>query len=255
MGHRWDISGHKIRKQITPIIFTNKTIHTMLHIKKLSRKLCISSFLIGAVYCSKAQTDSAKKVAIFLYNGAEVLDFAGPSEVFAASGFQTYIMSIDGKEILSQGFITVKPQYSLENAPIPYIVVFPGGGATSAAKDPRVMEWLKKLYDRGSILMSVCTGAQVLARAGFLDNKNVTTWHGYIKELQLLVPSSVVLGNTRFVDNGNIITTAGVSAGIDGALYLVSRLNGMEAAKQTAYYMEYDKWDPKAGRVDVKPTF
>lgn len=220
---------------------------------KLTSKAFFILLFISTAYSLEAQQNPApKKVAIFLYKGAEILDLAGPSEVFAASGFDTYTMSVDGKEVLSQGFITIKPQYSLENAPIPDIVVFPGGGATVPANDARVMEWVKKLHDRGSILMSVCTGAQILARAGYLDNKNITTWHGYIKDLQKLVPTAVVLGNTRYVDNGNIITTAGVSAGIDGALYLVSRLNGMEAAKQTAYYMEYDKWDPRAGRVDVR---
>jgi transcriptional regulator GlxA family with amidase domain len=225
-------------------------------LKKISNQLLFVFILTSITYGSNAQTDSTpKKVAIFLYNGAEILDLAGPSEVFSASGFDTYTMSVDGKEILSQGFISIKPNYSLENAPVPDIVVFPGGDATAPANDPRVMEWVKKLHDRGSILMTVCTGAQILARAGYLDNKNITTWHGYIKDLQKLVPTAVVLGNTRYVDNGNIITTAGVSAGIDGALYLVSRLNVMEAAKQTAYYMEYDKWDPKAGRVDVKPSY
>ena len=223
----------------------------MIFQKKINSRIFFVLLLTATTFSSKAQTDSApKKVAIFLYKGAEILDLAGPAEVFAASGFDTYTTSVDGKEILSQGFITIKPQYSLENAPVPDIVVFPGGGATAPANDPKVMEWIKKLHDRGSILMSVCTGAQILARAGYLDNKNVTTWHGYIKDLQKLVPTAVVLGNTRFVDNGNIITTAGVSAGIDGALYLVSRLNGMDAAKQTAFYMEYDKWDPKAGRVE-----
>ena len=228
----------------------------MILLKKINSRLFFVLLLTATTFVSKAQTDSTpKKVAIFLYEGAETLDFAGPAEVFASSGFDTYTMSVDGKEILSKGFITIKPQYSLENAPIPDIVVFPGGGATAPANNPRVIAWVKKLYDRGSILMSVCTGAQILARAGYLDNKNITTWHGYIKDLQKLVPTAVVLDNTRYIDNGNIITTAGVSAGIDGALYLVSRLNGLEAAKQTAYYMEYEKWDPKAGRVDVKPTY
>ena len=222
-------------------------------LQKITGKIFLVLLFITTTFSLKAQKDpTPKKVAIFLYKGAEILYLAGPSEVFSASGFDTYTMSVDGNEILSQGFITIRPQYSLQNAPIPDIVVFPGGNATAPANDPRVMEWVKKLHKQGSILMSVCTGAQILAKAGYLDNKNVTTWHGYIKDLQKLVPTAVVLGNTRFVDNGNIITTAGVSAGIDGALYLVSRLNGMEAAKQTAWYMEYDKWDPKAGRVDVK---
>jgi transcriptional regulator GlxA family with amidase domain len=224
----------------------------MLHFLKSVRKLIMSFMLIGTIYSSQAQKEAPKKVAIFLYPGVEILDFAGPSEVFAASGFETFTMSAEGKDILSQGFITVRPQYSLENAPTPDIVVFPGGGATAPSKDPRILAWIRHLHEHGAILMSVCTGAQILAKAGLLDNKNVTTWHGFIKDLQVMLPTSVVLNNTRFVDNGNIITTAGVSAGIDGALYLVSRLNGMEAAKNAAYYMEYEKWDPTAGRVDIK---
>jgi transcriptional regulator GlxA family with amidase domain len=219
---------------------------------KMIGKIVLHMIFIGAFYISQAQEANPKKVAIFIYPGAEILDFAGPSEVFSASGYETFIMSVDGKDVLSQGFITIKPQYSIETAPVPDIVVFPGGGATAPSKDPRIMAWITNLHAHGTILMSVCTGAQILARAGLLNNKNVTTWHGYIKDLQVILPTSKVLGDTRFVDNGDIITTAGVSAGIDGALYLVSRLNGMEAAKKTAYYMEYDKWDPKAGRVDVK---
>jgi transcriptional regulator GlxA family with amidase domain len=228
----------------------NKT-KDMIHFTRLAAMIAMGFVLSGFSYCANAQDEKPKKVAIFLYPGVEVLDFAGPSEVFAASGFDTYTVSADGKDVLSQGFITVRPQYSLENAPVPDIVVFPGGGAGAPSKNPVLLEWVRKLHERGSILMSVCTGAQILAKAGLLDNKNVTTWHGFIPDLQTMLPNSVVLANTRYVDNGNIITTAGVSAGIDGALYLVSRLNGMEAAKKTAYYMEYVNWDPAAGRVDV----
>jgi transcriptional regulator GlxA family with amidase domain len=225
----------------------------MISVIKLTWIMAMMIFLPRTVYEINTRHETPKKVAIFLYPGVEVLDFAGPSEVFSASGFETYTMSADGNEIISQGFITVKPQFSLENAPAPDIVVFPGGGATAPSKDPRILNWIKKQHDRGTILMSVCTGAQILAKANLLNNKNVTTWHGFIKDLQAMLPNSVVLTNTRFVDNGNIITTAGVSAGIDGALYLVARLNGLKAAKEAAAYMEYDKWDPTAGRVDVEP--
>ncbi|MEJ0081810.1 MAG: DJ-1/PfpI family protein [Puia sp.] len=167
----------------------------MIFIQKINSRIFFVLLLAATALYSKAQSDTTpKKVAIFLYKGAEILDLAGPSEVFSSSGFDTYTMSVDGNEILSQGFITIKPQYSLDNAPVPDIVVFPGGGSTAPANDPRVMAWVKKLHDRGSILMSVCTGAQILARAGYLDHKNITTWHGYIKDLQKLVPTAVVLG-------------------------------------------------------------
>ncbi len=212
--------------------------------------------LMGAMFLLMVRAEAQQKerysVAIFLYDGVELLDFAGPGEVFSASGFQVYTMSVDGKDILSQGFVTVKPQYSVENAPKPDIVVFPGGGAGAPSRDPRVIDWLKSNVSTGTMAMSVCTGAQILAKAGMLEGYNVTTFHNFIDGLQAMLPNSKVLRDTRFVDNGMVITTAGVSAGIDGALHLVSRIKGLEAAKATAYYMEYDKWKPEEGRIDYK---
>ncbi|HEX6889355.1 MAG TPA: DJ-1/PfpI family protein [Chryseolinea sp.] len=217
----------------------------------------LSCFLLmGAMFLlmirAEAQQKERYSVAIFLYDGVELLDFAGPGEVFSAAGFQVYTMSVEGKEILSQGFVNVKPQYSIGNAPKPDIIVFPGGGAGAPSKDPRVIDWLKSNVTTGSMAMSVCTGAQILAKAGLLEGYNVTTFHNFIDGLQAMLPNSKVLRDTRFVDNGIVVTTAGVSAGIDGALHLVSRIKGLEAAKATAYYMEYDKWKPEEGRIDYK---
>lgn len=208
-------------------------------------------FIVGA----NAQQKEKYNVAIFLYQGVELLDFAGPGEVFSASGFKVYTVSVDGKEILSQGFVTVKPSYSIENAPLPDVIVFPGGHSTPSSNDPKVLDWLKARVASGTTALSVCTGAEILGKAGLLKGYNVTTFHGFIAGLQAMLPDSKVLENTRFVDNGNIITTAGVSAGIDGALHLVSRIKGLDVAKSTAFYMEYDKWNPEDGRVDFKNEY
>lgn len=209
----------------------------------------LSGSLLSAVHLD-AQVKEPRNVAIFLYEGVELLDFAGPGEVFSASGFNVFTMSVEGKPLLSQGFVSVQPQYSMANAPHPDIIVFPGGGSGATSKNQQVMEWISKLNNQGSVFMSVCTGAFVLARANLLNGMNVTTHYGSIEDLQALLPDSKVLEHTRFVDNGTVITTAGVSAGIDGALHLVARIKGTDAAKATAHYMEYDKWDPENGRVD-----
>ena len=95
----------------------------------------------------------------------------------------------------------------------------------------------------------MCTGAFLLGRAGILDGLTVITFHGSIENLRQLVPQATVLAEVRYVDNGRVITTAGISAGIDGALHLVSRLRGKEAAKEVAEYMEYDKWVPGEGLI------
>jgi tetratricopeptide (TPR) repeat protein len=97
--------------------------------------------------------------------------------------------------------------------------------------------------------MSVCTGAFILARAGLLDTLNITTHYGSLSALQDLLPSATVLEHTRYVDNDRILTTAGVSAGIDGALHLVARIKGLNVATSTAHYMEYEKWNPEDGIV------
>ena len=191
-----------------------------------------------------------RNVAIVLYEGVELLDFAGPGEVFTQSGteaggpaFNVYTVATSTEPLVSQGFLTVKPQYSFDNAPKPDIVVFPGGRVDGLLKDKRGMAWAKAAATNAEIVMSVCNGAHVLAEAGLLDNKKFTSHWGAIPRLRQKVPTAVVLENVRFVDNGQVITTAGVSAGIDGALHVVERLVGTASAKDAAHVMEYN-WQP-----------
>lgn len=217
--------------------------------QQIGRFLLIMTLFIWSRHSVSAQQKDIYNVAIFLYQNVELLDFAGPTEVFAATpGFKVYTVSVDGKDIISQGLLTVKPEYSIDNAPVPDIIVFPGGNSGPSSSDPKVIKWVQTNSNRGGTLMSVCTGAFILAKAGQLDGLNITTHYGSIESLQQLLPGATVLEHTRFVDNGNIITTAGVSAGIDGSLHMVRRIKGLEVAKSTAHYMEYEKWDPEAGK-------
>lgn len=199
---------------------------------------------------------SVRFVAILVWQGAEILDFAGPSEVFASTRvdrekkFLCYIVGITPKPITSQGFIKITPEFSIENCPRPDIIVLPGGGTNRPLTSPEFIAWLKRAAAKSEINMSVCTGAFVLAAAGLLDGKEATTYHSAIDGLRLMAPNTVVHDNQRWVDNGNVVTAAGVSAGIDGALHVVSRLYGKKIAQQTADYMEYN-WRPLevTGRV------
>jgi putative intracellular protease/amidase len=190
-----------------------------------------------------------KNVAIFLYENVELLDFAGPGEVFSAAGFDTFTVSTDGKELTSQGFVKIQPEYSLENVPAADIIVLPGGNSGPSANDPKVIEWVKKHHRSNAHLISVCTGVFILANAGLLENQFATTHHGAMQRLRDNYSTINVIDSTRWVDNGFMITTAGVSAGIDGSLHLVSRIKGQEAAKRVARYMQYDKWDPGNGSM------
>jgi transcriptional regulator GlxA family with amidase domain len=202
----------------------------------------------------RTQQTKKRNVAIFIHNGVEVLDFAGPSEVFAATqGFNVYTVSLTKEPIISQGFIKVLPTYSLTDCPKPDILVLPGGQTGPFLENEPLISWIKRCAQSAEVILSVCTGAGLLGKAGLLDGLQATTFHNYIEPLQKANPRARILRDTRFVDNGQIITTAGVSAGIDGALHVVAKLKGLATATQTAAYMEYDKWKPNEGLV-VEPV-
>ena len=191
-------------------------------------------------------------ICFYLQDGVEVLDFAGPMEVFSYAGAKIFTVSKTKKPIKSQGILKVTPDYDITDAPAFGILAVFGGNAGVAAEDTEVVSWIKARKPTTQYYFSVCTGAFILGKAGLLDNLTVTTFHESIDRLQKAVPTAKVLANTRFVDNGTIITTAGISAGIDGALHLVAKLKGEQAAKDAAFYMEYDKWVPKEGLIVKK---
>jgi len=203
----------------------------------------------GAVPRDRAQPMNTKRnVAIFAHEGVELLDFAGPGEVFVAAGrngeFNVYTVAASPEPIVSQGFVTIKPQYTIANCPPPDIVILPGGRTDVPLNNAEVIEWIKKSSRSAEVVMSVCTGAFLLAKAGLLDGAEATTHWGSIESLKQNAPRTTVRENCRFVDNGKVVTAAGVSAGIDASLHVVDRLLGREAASRTARYMEY-KWEPE----------
>jgi len=187
-------------------------------------------------------------VCFYLQNGVEVLDFAGPMEVFSYAGFNVFTVSKTKDPIVSQGILKIIPDYTLKDAPPADILATFGGGAAQGFDD-EVIAWIKSREKTTSYFFSVCTEAFAFGKAGLLDNKTATTFHLAIDNLQKSFPKTEVMSGVRFVDNGNVITTAGISAGIDGALHLVAKLRSEAAAKAAAEYMEYDKWVPKEGLI------
>lgn len=188
-----------------------------------------------------------RNVAILIYEGVELLDFAGPGEVFAAAqtiegqrAFNVYTVAASADAIVSQGFVKVTPQYTIANCPPPDIIVLPGGTNNNVIRDNNVIDWIKNASRETEITMSVCNGAYFLVRAGLLENNKATTHWTQIDKLKKEAPTTTVIENVRYIDNGKVITTAGVSAGTDGALHIVDRLLGRPAAQLTARYMEYD---------------
>ncbi len=200
----------------------------------------------------RAQTMNTDRVTIafYLQNGVEILDFAGPMEVFSYAGFQVFTVAKTKDPIVSQGILTIIPDYSLEDAPESDILAFFGGGnAYEASKDSELISWIEQRKATTDLHFSVCTGAFMLGQAGLLDGQTATTFHNAIEGLQETFPQADVRSDVRFVDNGTVITTAGISAGIDGALHLVAKLRGQAAAEEVVRYMEYDNWRPNQGLV------
>ena len=195
-----------------------------------------------------------KNVAIVVYDRAEILDFAGPTEVLAAASsfarsggedaMNVYLVARSTRPIKVQGVVVVTPTYSIDNAPKPDLVVIPGGASDNLSNDPAMMRWLMRVTAASDATLTVCTGAFPLAKAGVFDGLEITTFYGAVESLRAIAPKAKVTHGRRFVDNGKYITTAGVSAGIDGALHLTARLFGRRVADQTARYMEYH-WTPE----------
>lgn len=190
--------------------------------------------------------NDSKTIAFYLQDGVEVLDFAGPMEVFVYAGYNVFTVSADKSPIRSQGILKVTTDYTLKNAPEADILAFFGGNSRAAFGNKKVIDWVKSQPDV-DYHFSVCTGAFVLGEAGLLDEKTATTFHDSLDDLEEMYPKIDVRRDVRFVDNGSVVTTAGVSAGIDGALHMVAKLQGLNAAKRVAYYMEYDNWKPGDG--------
>ena len=192
-----------------------------------------------------------RNVAVFVHEGVELLDFAGPGEVFAAAGshqaFKVYTVAATKAPIKAQRFLTVTPEYAIDDCPKPDVVVLPGGMTNVPLRDPKVIAWIKTASADAEVTMSVCTGAFLLAKAGLLDGKEATTHWGSVERLKSAAPGITVRADKRVVDNGKVVTTAGVSAGIDGSLHVVRRLLGEPAARETARYMEY-KWEPEPAK-------
>jgi transcriptional regulator GlxA family with amidase domain len=196
-----------------------------------------------------------KNVAILLYEGVEILDFAGPAEVFAAAAgygasgqapaFKVFTVSRTKDKIVSQGFIDVIPDFSIADSPRPDILVLPGGGSQAVTNDPAWMDWVKSVGASADQVLTVCTGAFIAGKAGLLDGAEATTWYNAVPRLATDFPKTRVIPGRRFIDSGKIVTTAGVSAGIDGSLHVVARLLGRYVADRTAEYMEY-KWSPES---------
>ena len=211
----------------------------------------LALFVIGQLVASAApaETNSLKgpakgdiPIAFVISEGAVVIDFCGPWEVFRdvmVSGgdhpFRLYTVSHKTDPITAGGGMKIVPDYTFVNAPAPKVIVIPAQSEPSAA----MLKWIRESSKNTDVTMSVCTGAFVLAKTGLLSGKSATTFHSAFNSFAMEFPDIHLKRGARFVEDGNLSSAGGLSSGIDLALRVVERYYGRDVAQKTAYNMEY----------------
>jgi transcriptional regulator GlxA family with amidase domain len=193
-----------------------------------------------------------RTIGILLFDGVEELDAVGPWEVlafwtqsFPDDGWAVTTFSRDGRAVTGAKGLVVTPHHSYDTVPALDVLVYPGGrGTRPHLRDEEQLAWVRRQRAEVGLLTSVCTGSLVYAAAGFLAGRPATTHHENTDELLALDPSIDLRTAGRYVDDGDIITAAGVSAGIDMALHLVVRLAGPDRARQVRSGIQYDPEPP-----------
>ena len=181
-----------------------------------------------------------QRVAILIFDGVQIIDYTGPYEVFGQAGFEVVTVAAKPDMIQTSMGMKVTPHHTLANAPKADVLVIPGGSVNQTQEDPQVIKWIQESAKDAQHVLSVCNGAYILARTGLLDGLSATTFYDLIDGLQAIAPKTKVVRDQRYVDNGKIITTAGISSGIDGSLYVVSKMRSKAVAQMAALNMEYD---------------
>lgn len=194
-----------------------------------------------------------RNIGIYIFDDIEVLDLGGPFEVFstatrmkarlepdAAKPFEVFTIAEALRPIRARGGLMVQPAFDITKHPALDVFIVPGGVVTAELARPSIVEWIARTARQAELTASVCTGAFLLAKAGLLTGKTITTHWEDIPEFRTMFPDIPVRENIRWVDEGNIVTSAGISAGIDMSLHLVARLGDEELAIRTARQMDYD---------------
>lgn len=196
---------------------------------------------------------AARTVGILIFDEVEVLDFCGPFEVFSSARpagkdgagdrlFRVVTIAEEVRTISARGGLLVQPHYAIDDHPPLDILLVPGGfGTRQVLTNDRLLAWIGEQGRRVELATSVCTGAFLLAATGLLDGLRATTYWSVVQNLGERYPAVTPVGDARFVDEGRVVTAAGVSAGIDMSLHVVARLHGEAAADWTARLMEYDR--------------
>ncbi|HEU4740986.1 MAG TPA: DJ-1/PfpI family protein [Meiothermus sp.] len=191
-------------------------------------------------------------IGIYLFDDVEVLDFAGPFEVFSVASrvykrhnpsqpkpFEVFTLAQYAEEVLARGSLRVRPHHTFESVPPLDLLIVPGGVVDEELEKPEVLDFIAEQSESAQIIASVCTGAFLLAKAGLLEGKTAATHWEDADDLERMFPGLKVERGVLWVDHGQVVTSGGISAGIEMSLHLLERLLGTEVALATARQMEY----------------
>ncbi|MFZ5966847.1 MAG: DJ-1/PfpI family protein [Bacillota bacterium] len=188
-----------------------------------------------------------RNVGILVFNDVEVMDFCGPFEVFSVANrtssnqpFQVFTIAEKEGPVCARNKLSINPQYTIHNCLKLDILIVPGGqGTRNEMNNEIILNWIKSINPDLELLLTVCTGALIIAKCGLLDGLTATTHHLSLDLLKEIALDTNIVSGERYIDNGKIILSGGISAGIDMSLYVVEKLLGKESAAKTTDIMEY----------------
>lgn len=197
-------------------------------------------------------TGDPRQIGLFLFDGVEELDAVGPWEVLSHwtqvnkdDGWEVSCLSVDGGPVRGAKTLTLGAHHSIKDSPALDVLIHPGGpGTRPMLQDRHHLNWVREQRSTVPLMTSVCTGSLVYAAAGLLVGRRATTHWASLNLLSELDPTIRTDVHARFVDDGDLITSAGVSAGIDMALHLVARLAGVERAREACRKIQYSRCEP-----------
>lgn len=191
---------------------------------------------------------TTKNVAILIFDNAEVLDFAGPFEVFSSTSevceikpFNVFTVARENKSICAVNGLSVNPRYSFKDHPkIDILIVTGGTGSRMVMKDSETLNWVKQVHDTAELVVCICSGSRILGVLGLLDYRQYCTHHQVYDHMAEIVPTGIPVKQTRFIKSTDkIYTSGGISAGIDLSFHVIDEILGPEVSDSVARYMEY----------------